>query len=39
LRDFQERARSSADKNLKLIAASLVPAERTDWFLNGLEPP
>ena len=39
LRDFQERARTSDDKNLRLIASSLVPAERTDWFLNGLEPP
>jgi len=39
LRDFQETARSSADKNLKLIAGSLVPAERTDWFLKGLQLP
>ena len=39
LRDFQERARVSDDKNLRLIAGSLVPAERTNWFLNGLEPP
>ena len=39
LRDFQERARVSDDKNLHLIAGSLVPAERTNWFLNGLEPP
>jgi len=39
LRDFQERARTSDDKNLRLIASSLVPAERTDWFVNGFEPP
>jgi hypothetical protein len=39
LRDFQERARISDDKNLRLIASSLVPAERTYWFLNGLESP
>ena len=39
LREFQERARISSDKNLKLIASSLVPAERTDWFLQGLESP
>lgn len=39
LREFQQRARVSADKNLKLIASSLVPAERTDWFLQGLESP
>jgi hypothetical protein len=39
LRDFQESARVSDDKNLRLIASSLVPAERTDWFLNGLESP
>ena len=39
LRDFQECARVSDDKNLRLIASSLVPAERTYWFLNGLESP
>ncbi len=39
LRDFQERARVSDDKNLRLIASSLVPAERSYWFLNGLGSP
>ena len=39
LRDFQESARVSDIKNLRLIAGSLVPAERTYWFLNGLESP
>ena len=39
LREFQQRARVSADKNLQLIAGSLVPAERTDWFLHGLKSP
>ena len=39
LREFQEQARVSDDKNLRLIASSLVPAERCHWFLNGLEPP
>jgi hypothetical protein len=39
LRDFQESTRVSEDKNLRLIASSLVPAERTYWFLNGLESP
>jgi hypothetical protein len=39
LREFQERARVSDDKNLRLIASSLVPAERCHWFLHGLESP
>lgn len=39
LRDFQERARVSDDKNMRLIASSLVPAERCYWFLHGLESP
>jgi hypothetical protein len=39
LLDFQELARISDDKNLRLIASSLVPAERTHWFLNGLKSP
>jgi hypothetical protein len=39
LREFQELARTSPDRNLAMIAGSLVPAERTHWFLNGLEPP
>jgi hypothetical protein len=39
LREFQELARTSPDNNLAMIAGSLVPAERTHWFLNGLEPP
>ena len=39
LREFQERARVSEDKNLRLIASSLVPAERCHWFLHGLESP
>jgi len=39
LREFQERARVSDDKNLRLIASSLVPAERCYWFLHGLESP
>jgi hypothetical protein len=39
LREFQERARVSDDKNLRLIASSLVPAERCHWFLHGLEAP
>ena len=30
--DFQDRARNSDDKNLRLIASSLVPAERTHSF-------
>lgn len=30
IRDFQERARTSEDNNLRLIAGSLVPAERTN---------
>lgn len=30
IRDFQERARISEDKNLKLIESSLVPAERVN---------
>jgi len=30
IRDFQERARTSEDKNLRLIAGSLVPAERAN---------
>lgn len=30
IRDFQERARTSEDKNLRLIASSLVPAERAN---------
>jgi len=30
IREFQERARTSEDKNLKQIADSLVPAERTN---------
>jgi hypothetical protein len=30
IREFQERARSSEDTNLKMIAGSLVPAERTN---------
>ncbi len=30
IRDFQERARGSEDKNLRLIAGSLVPAERVN---------
>lgn len=34
IRDFQDRARKSDDKNLRLIAGSLVPAERT----NALRP-
>ena len=39
LREFQERARVSDDKNLRVIASSLVPAERCYWFLHGLESP
>jgi hypothetical protein len=39
LREFQELARTSSDKNLAMIASSLVPAERCHWFLNGLEEP
>ena len=39
LREFQEQARVSEDKNLRLIASSLVPAERCHWFLHGLEAP
>ena len=39
LREFQELARLSPDKNLTMIASSLVPAERSCWFLNELEPP
>jgi hypothetical protein len=39
LREFQELARTSPDKNLAMIAGSLVPAERTHCFLNGLEEP
>lgn len=34
IREFQERARRSRDNNLKLIAGSLVPAERTIDFLG-----
>lgn len=34
IRDFQERARTSEDKNLRLIAGSLVPAERVDSLRN-----
>ena len=30
IRDFQERARTSADRNLRLISGSLVPAERVN---------
>lgn len=30
IRDFQERARTSDDKNLRLISGSLVPAERVN---------
>ena len=30
IRDFQDRARSSDDRNLRLIAGSLVPAERVN---------
>lgn len=35
VREFQERARVSDDKNLRLIANSLVPAERTIAFVEG----
>lgn len=35
IREFQQRARTSSDNNLKLIAGSLVPAERTIAFLSA----
>jgi len=35
IRQFQQRARSGDDNNLKLIAGSLVPAERTIAFLSA----
>lgn len=35
VREFQEHARTSSDKNLNLIAGSLVPADRTISFIEG----
>jgi len=35
IREFQEAARVSEDKNLAMISFSLVPAERTISFLRG----
>jgi len=39
IREFQHRARNSDDANLKMIAGSLVPAERTISFLRANSPP
>jgi hypothetical protein len=35
IREFQQQARTGSDKNLKMIAGSLVPAERTIAFLSA----